>query len=170
MGSGEGMCNPHCLPQKSSAGRVESVNKARRRSPSYRHRPCHDPSHRNTPSPSRSRRSSSSSPTRSRPVRPHRPPPSSSARADASRSPEISRLQNSIAHLQRSNVELLEFCDPPPGADEVEALDDATRAELELSVRENDETMCVASVLGCAGRGDELIGLGAERGRRSGSS
>ncbi|KAL8287345.1 hypothetical protein RQP46_003797 [Phenoliferia psychrophenolica] len=67
---------------------------------------------------------------------------------------EISRLQNSIAHLERSNRELLDFLHPPPtgalggagaGAgqawDDEEALDEETKREFELSIEENRVTI-----------------------------
>ncbi|KAI5480967.1 hypothetical protein MNV49_006777 [Pseudohyphozyma bogoriensis] len=53
---------------------------------------------------------------------------------------EISRLRNSISHLQRSNKELDEFLNPPEGAQDDE-LDDETREELRKSIEENDETI-----------------------------
>ncbi|GAA5853944.1 hypothetical protein JCM9279_007611 [Rhodotorula babjevae] len=50
---------------------------------------------------------------------------------------EISRLENSIAHLERSNGELAAFA----RGDESEELDDDTRREFEDSVKENEETI-----------------------------
>lgn len=51
-------------------------------------------------------------------------------------------MENSIAHLERSNVELRAFA-RGEGDAEGEALDDDTRREFGDTVNENDETMCV---------------------------
>jgi len=76
------------------------------------------------------------------PSLPHRP----AKRAKLTYAPhahaEISRLENSIAHLERSNVELAAFVRGEDGGDG-EELDDETRREFEDSVKENEETMCV---------------------------
>lgn len=49
---------------------------------------------------------------------------------------EVTRLQNSVKHLRRSNDELKAFCEG--GEEELE-----TKAEFEQSMRENEETMYV---------------------------
>lgn len=54
---------------------------------------------------------------------------------------EVSRLQNSISHLQRSNAELLDFLRPPTTTDGEEELDDETRSEFEQSIAENEVTV-----------------------------
>ncbi|KAK4704756.1 hypothetical protein P7C70_g1453, partial [Phenoliferia sp. Uapishka_3] len=56
-------------------------------------------------------------------------------------SAEITRLQNSISHLKRSNQELYDFIHPPDGAEGEEELDEETRKEFEESVRENAVTI-----------------------------
>ncbi|GAA5935714.1 hypothetical protein JCM3775_003390 [Rhodotorula graminis] len=50
---------------------------------------------------------------------------------------EIGRLENSIAHLERSNDELAAFV----RGDDGDELDDDTRREFEDSVKENEETI-----------------------------
>ncbi|BGP50034.1 hypothetical protein JCM10450v2_005942 [Rhodotorula kratochvilovae] len=55
---------------------------------------------------------------------------------------EIARLQNSIAHLERSNDELRAFVrGEGEEEDGDEGLDDETKRELEDTVRENEETV-----------------------------
>ncbi|GAA6050572.1 hypothetical protein JCM3770_001468 [Rhodotorula araucariae] len=76
----------------------------------------------------------------SRPAPPVRP--RARTRADAARAlhTEIARLQNSIAHLERSNGELRAFV-RGEGDDDGDSLDDDTRREFEDTVRENEETI-----------------------------
>lgn len=55
---------------------------------------------------------------------------------------EISRLQNSLKHLRRSNDELRNFL-----KDDEMTEDEETKREFEDTIKENDETMLVSAVL-----------------------
>ncbi|GAA5822551.1 hypothetical protein JCM11251_006376 [Rhodosporidiobolus azoricus] len=52
---------------------------------------------------------------------------------------EITRLQNSIQHLERSNDELREFAGDGGGEDD--EVDEESKAEFEAAIRENEETI-----------------------------
>lgn len=57
---------------------------------------------------------------------------------------EIARLENSIAHLERSNQELRDAVREEQAGTDVD--EDAVR-EFEAAIKENEETMCVHSVV-----------------------
>ena len=79
---------------------------------------------------------------------------------------EIARLENSIQHLEASNVELRVWAGiecsagkPEDGTtttaavdDDEEQLDEDSKREFAEAVRENEETMCVVGVVSLSGK------------------